>query len=331
MAAQVLESFGLASDLQLPSDTAPLNLAELTARLFRGLDLVLANESPDWLLVQGDTTTAMVAATCAFYRRIPVAHVEAGLRTGQRSAPFPEEINRVFISRVADLHFAPTPAAADNLLAEGVAPRTVHVTGNTVIDALYWMRERVSVRPPVYPAADLLPQIDRHRLVLVTGHRRESFGDGLRNICEAIRELAQQRDDLLFVYPVHLNPNVYEPVHAALKGQSRVRLIEPVDYAQMVYLMLRSHLILTDSGGMQEEAPALGKPVLVMREVTERPEVVAAGSAKLVGNSREHIVNGVREVLADSELYARMTEVRLLFGDGRAAERIAGLLAQAAA
>jgi UDP-N-acetylglucosamine 2-epimerase len=251
---------------------------------------VLSRHEPDWVVVQGDTTSAYVGAMTAFYRRIRVAHVEAGLRTGDRTAPFPEEVNRLAISLVGDLHFAPTAGAAANLLQEGVAESAIVVTGNTAVDALEWARSLVRATPPTSLPPDLPEFLEGHRLVLVTGHRRESFGAGLRSICQAVRDLAERFEDVVFVYPVHLNPDVLRPVNTILGDHPRVILLGPVDYLAMVWLLNRSHIILTDSGGIQEEAPTFGVPLLVLRETTERPEMVEAGGALVVGADRGRIV-----------------------------------------
>ncbi|HEX9028203.1 MAG TPA: UDP-N-acetylglucosamine 2-epimerase (non-hydrolyzing), partial [Anaerolineales bacterium] len=261
----------------------------------------------------------------AFYQHVKVGHVEAGLRTGNKFAPFPEEINRRLVGQLADLHFAPTQEARKALLAEGVATDKVFVTGNTVIDALLYIRDRVRSTPPELPAG-LEKAIDGHPLVLVTGHRRESFGEGFENICKAILSVAESFPDVLFVYPVHLNPNVREPVNRILRGHERILLIDPLPYEPFVWLMDQATLVLTDSGGVQEEAPSLGKPVLVMREITERPEGVAAGNARLVGVSQSRIVEAMTDLLAHPEAREAMSKVRNPYGDGQASNRIADIL-----
>lgn len=308
-------------------------LADLTGRCVERLDPVLVRERPDIVLVQGDTTTAFAAALAAFYRRIPVGHVEAGLRTYDKYAPFPEEINRRLISAVADIHFAPTESGRRNLLREAVPAETVHVTGNTVIDALVFVRNRLRNDPAFRRRTEaalpsgLLEQIRRaEAMVLVTGHRRENFGQGFENICRALAASARRHPRTLFVYPVHLNPNVRRPVFAILSDIPNIRLIEPVDYPAFVLLMTLSRFILTDSGGVQEEAPSLGKPVLVMREVTERPEAVKAGTVRLVGTDPRAITDATERLLRDSALYRRMATAVNPYGDGRASARIRRLL-----
>jgi UDP-N-acetylglucosamine 2-epimerase (non-hydrolysing) len=337
----VLQLFGLQPDTDLDLMRPNQSLAALSARALARLDQYLEAEKPDLVLVQGDTTTAFCAGLAAFYQRIPFGHVEAGLRTGDLQAPWPEEANRVLTSRLATLHFAPTESARRNLLREGVSDSAVTVTGNTVIDALFIALAQVRAHPPrIAGLPDFLqpcqPGATRNpRMVLITGHRRENFGAGLENICSAIAELAQRFPDVQFVYPVHLNPNVREPVMRLLGANcatepaspsrscaANIHLIDPLSYLSFVGLMDRATLILTDSGGVQEEAPSLGKPVLVMREITERPEAVAAGTVRLVGTDREEIVNGVSKLLADSAAYGVMARAHNPYGDGQAAGRI---------
>ncbi|RMF15986.1 MAG: UDP-N-acetylglucosamine 2-epimerase (non-hydrolyzing) [Alphaproteobacteria bacterium] len=331
MLDEALAMFSLSPDVDLDVMRPGQTLAGVSAAVLGGIDGVLADADPDSVLVQGDTTTTMAAALAAFWRGIPVGHVEAGLRTGDLRAPFPEEANRRIASIVTDLHFAPTPAARRNLLAEGVAADRVHVTGNTVIDALLWMAERVrDDRALADEMTARIPALARcgeggRRLVLVTGHRRESFGRGFENICTALARIAE-RDDVEIVYPVHLNPNVRGPVHRRLGRHENIHLIEPVDYRRFVWLMTRAHLVLTDSGGVQEEAPALGRPVLVMREVTERAEAVDAGVVRLVGTDPDRIVAEVSRLIDDPEHHARMSRPTFCYGDGHAAERIVKLL-----
>jgi UDP-N-acetylglucosamine 2-epimerase (non-hydrolysing) len=304
-------------------------LAGLTARAVTAIDHYLGAYQPDMVIVQGDTTTSFCAALAAFYRRIPVGHVEAGLRTWNKLSPFPEEVNRVLTSRIADLHFAPTKWAKDNLLKEGVPPDRVFVTGNTVIDALHIAVEKVRRNPPEIPG---LPQEllngDNRPLVLITGHRRESFGEGFRNICRAIADLADRFSDTAFVYPVHLNPNVRKPVFELLSGRKNVHLIDPLPYLPFVALMYRSRFVLTDSGGIQEEAPGLGKPVLVMRDTTERPEGVEAGTARLVRAEASGIVSAVSELLTDADSYRAMAKAANPYGDGRGSICIASHIGQ---
>lgn len=323
MLDQVLAAFGVVPDVDLQVMTPNQRLAELSARLLVGVDRYLAESRPGLVIVQGDTTTALCAAMAAFYARTPVAHVEAGLRTGDLASPFPEEMNRVVVSRLATLHFAPTRRAVDQLLREGVDAGRIQLTGNTVVDALLSAVARVRAAPP---AVDGVPDEELSRaarIVLVTGHRRESFGAGFESICRAIGRVAERFPDALVVYPVHLNPNVREPVFRLLGGRRNVRLVEPLEYLPFVRLMDAAALILTDSGGIQEEAPSLAKPVIVMRETTERPEAVEAGVARLVGTGEEAIYGAVVELLTDQAAYARMAGVVNPFGDGRAAQRIA--------
>ncbi len=323
MLDQVLEAFSITPDHDLDLMRPGQDLFDVTARCLTALRPVLEAERPDWVIVQGDTTTVFVASLAAFYLDIRVAHVEAGLRTFDKRRPFPEEINRRLTSHVADLHFAPTERARRNLLEEGIPAEHIHVTGNTVVDALFYIRDRYRGRWPA-PAGMRPVERDR-RLILVTGHRRESFGEGFERICRALRRIAE-RPDVEIVYPVHLNPNVQRPVHGLLGELPNVQLIEPLPYVSFVGLMESSYLILTDSGGIQEEAPSLGKPVLVLREVTERPEAVEAGTVKLVGTDVENIVAGVGELLDDPAVYERMSRAHNPYGDGKASVRIAEIL-----
>jgi UDP-N-acetylglucosamine 2-epimerase (non-hydrolysing) len=318
----ILETFDLVPDADLALMTPDQTLAELCGRALPALDRWLASVQPDLVLVQGDTTTVLCAAMAAFYRSIRVGHVEAGLRTGDLRAPFPEEMNRVLTTRLASWHFAPTTSARDNLLGEGVPPAAVFVTGNTVIDALLEARDRIRREPPVgdLPAGMLDP--GRGPLVVITGHRRENFGAGFLGICSAIAELARTFTDHRFVYPVHLNPQVQRPVHEHLGDLPNVQLLPPLNYLPFVALLDRAHLVLTDSGGIQEEAPSLGKPVLVMRETTERPEAVTAGTVKLVGTDPVVIVREATRLLRDPEAHAAMARVENPYGDGHAAGRI---------
>lgn len=324
MLAQVTEYFGLAADVHLDVMTPNQTLAGLSARCLEALDEVLVRFAPDCVVAQGDTTTVMAAALAAFYRRIPLVHVEAGLRTGNLLAPWPEEFNRRIADLVTALHCAPTQRAADALLAEGASPKTVHVTGNTVIDALLRTAQRERASAARWQAKYAM--LADRQMVLITGHRRENFGQGFADICRAIATLAQQFPACQFVYPVHLNPNVQQPVRGALGNRPNVHLLPPVPYPEFVWLMDRSTLILTDSGGVQEEAPSLGKPVLVMREMTERPEVVELGAARLVGTSIDAIVDGVSTLLTDPAAYAACRLARNPYGDGHAAERIVELM-----
>jgi UDP-N-acetylglucosamine 2-epimerase (non-hydrolysing) len=327
MADQAMREFSLSPDIRLDPMASGRSLGELTSRLFSDVDQLLQKEHPDWLIVQGDTTSAMVGAMCAFYARIKIGHVEAGLRTGNRWAPFPEEINRTLIGDIADLHFAPTERAADNLRAAGISRTSIHVTGNTVVDALLWTIEMMGTEVPTELDRALIDSFRGRRLILVTSHRRESFGKGLENICRALKEIAQRHPDVAIVYPVHLNPNVRDPVLKLLGGEQRIHLIEPVGYRALVYLMKQSYCILTDSGGIQEEAPTLAKPVLIMRDVTERPEVIEAGCGRLVGTSADTIADAASELLENRAAYDKMAKVKNPFGDGKAADRIVRLLA----
>ena len=322
---QMLGFFGIAADHDLQVMRPNQTLEGLTAAALTALGPVLDEEKPDWLVVQGDTTTAMASALAAYYRKIKVAHVEAGLRTGDKYAPYPEEVNRRIIAAIADLHFAPTETARRALLAEGHPERSVHVTGNSGIDALFWTRAEAQAGRVAGPEG-LEAALDGRRLVLVTAHRRENFDRGMDEICGALKTLAERFRDILVVLPVHPNPNVRGPIEAQLSGVAGIRLIAPVDYGPFVWLMDRAALILTDSGGIQEEGTALGKPMLVMRDVTERPEAIEAGGAVLVGAHAGPIVDKASELLSDPEVYARMSKGSDVFGDGRAAERIvAGL------
>lgn len=322
----VLTLFGIRSHYDLDIMRAGQDLTDVTVRVLTGMRQVLSDWRPDYVLVHGDTTTTLAAALAAYYARVPVAHVEAGLRTGDVYSPWPEEVNRHAVAVMAALHFAPTERARTNLLRENVAPAAIVVTGNTVIDALQWVSARLD-QLPVSDAISRLPLVEGRRLILVTGHRRENFGEGFEHICRALDRLAR-RADVQIVYPVHLNPNVQGPVRAILSGNPNVVLCDPLDYLDFVALMRRAHLLLTDSGGLQEEAPALGKPVLVMRTVTERPEAIEAGTAQLVGTDEATIVEAATRLLDDPAAYATMAGARNPFGDGHAAERIVAELMQ---
>ena len=323
MLDQVLEIFSITPDHDLDLMRAGQSLTDVTTEVLRGMEHILGKERPDIVLVQGDTTTAFAAALAAFYQRIPVGHVEAGLRTGDIYAPWPEEMNRKLAGALATLHFPPTPSSRANLLAEGVPDGCIVVTGNTVIDALLDVSQRIDADAALQgELAARFPMLDpARRLVLVTGHRRENFGQGFENICHALCDLADD-PQIQIVYPVHLNPNVQEPVKRILQGRGNIHLIEPQDYLSFIFLMKRSHLIITDSGGVQEEAPSLGKPVLVMRDKTERPEAVEAGTVLLVGTDRERIVTEARSLLADTDRYEAMSRAHNPYGDGKAAARI---------
>lgn len=323
MLDQVLDLFDIEPDYDLNIMTENQSLAQVTASVFERLDPVLAAEGPDWVLVQGDTTTVMAASLAAFYRQVKVGHVEAGLRTRDKHHPFPEEINRRVAGVVADLHFAPTAWARDNLLSEGVPSGIIQVTGNPVIDALLNVAER-----PYDPGTGPLAGLPwRRRIVLVTAHRRENFGAPLENICAALLEITQRYpNDVHIVYPVHPNPNVQGPVHRLLSGVPNISLLDPLDYLPMVYLMKHSTLVLTDSGGIQEEAPGLGKPVLVLREKTERPEGVEAGTVRLVGTRTERIIAETCRLLDDPAAYRHMAQAVNPYGDGHAAKYIVDAL-----
>jgi UDP-N-acetylglucosamine 2-epimerase (non-hydrolysing) len=332
MLDQVLELFGLVPDFDLDIMTPGQDLTDVTCGVMRGMRGVFEAFRPDLVLVHGDTATTFATTLAAYYRQIPVAHVEAGLRTGDLYAPWPEEANRKLTSALAARHFAPTERARANLLAEGIDEGTVHVTGNTVIDALLEVVARIEGDAALRAALDARFGFIAagKRLLLVTGHRRESFGGGFERICAALAATARKHPDLEVVYPVHLNPNVQEPVRRLLSGIGNVHLIEPLDYLPFVYLMHRAHLILTDSGGVQEEAPSLGKPVLVMRDTTERPEAVAAGTVRLVGTDERAIREGLDRLLADPAEYERMSFAHNPYGDGRASARILDVLGQLA-
>lgn len=327
MLQQVVELFGIQVDVELEVMTRDQTLADLTARMLTKLDKFLAGADLDLALVQGDTTTVMTSALSCFYQNIPVGHVEAGLRTSSIRAPWPEEANRRLTSQLAELHFAPTAIARQNLIDSGIDAEKITVTGNTVVDALFMERDRQQ-EPSVSAelaanCSDLIgADWNEKPFVLITGHRRENFGDGFINICNAIKKLASRYSNFNFVYPLHLNPNVQNPVNDMLSKIDNVRLISPLDYSIFVKLMSSSHLILTDSGGVQEEAPSLGKPVLVMRDQTERPEGVEAGTVKLVGPDSDRIIEEVSRLIDDETAYRQMSEARNPYGDGCAAGRI---------
>ena len=329
MLDQVLEVFDIVPETDLNLMQPNQTLGGLTSRAIEGLDKHLATEKPELVLVQGDTTTVFCATLAAFYQRIPVGHVEAGLRTGNLQSPWPEEANRVLTSRLVSLHFAPTETSRQNLLKESVAPDSIHVTGNTVIDALFIALEKVRLKPPEIPGlpADTIASWNDAPIVLITGHRRENFGTGFETICKSIAALAAEFPHVHFVYPVHLNPSVREPVGRILRpaagsGARNIHLIEPLPYLPFVALMNRATVILTDSGGVQEEAPSLGKPVLVMRDTTERPEAVSAGTVKLVGTDADMIISETRSLLNDRNAYDKMSRALNPYGDGHAVGRI---------
>ena len=324
MLDQVLELFSIIPDHDLNIMKPGQDLTDATCSILQGLRDVLATEKPDIVLVHGDTATTLATSLAAYYQQIPVGHVEAGLRTGNLYSPWPEEANRKLTGSLAALHFAPTETSRANLLAENIDPSGTVVTGNTVIDALLDVVDKLD-KDAILQAdmAALFPFLeDNAKLVLITGHRRESFGGGFERICEAIARVARAHPDVQLLYPVHLNPNVREPVHRLLDDLSNVHLIEPTDYLPFVYLMNRASVILTDSGGIQEEAPSLGKPVLVMRETTERPEAVEAGTVKLVGTQVDKIVSELSELLTNDEAYRAMSFAHNPYGDGKACQRI---------
>jgi len=330
MLDQVLDVFEIVPDVDLELMRENQSLSTLTSRAVSAIDSYLDEQKPDMTLVQGDTTTVLCASLVSFYHQIPVGHVEAGLRTWNKSAPYPEEVNRVLTSHIADFHFAPTQQSRENLLKENIPPEQIYVTGNTVIDALHIALDKVRQKMPEITGLPqrLISNESTAPIVLITGHRRESFGRGFENICNAIAKLAKSFTDTAFVYPVHLNPSVREPVFRLLDGLDNVHLIEPLSYLPFVALMNRSTVILTDSGGVQEEAPSLGKPVLVMREVTERPEAVEAGTVRLVGTNIKTIVDSVTQLLTDSNAYAAMAQSINPYGDGKACGRIASAIAE---
>lgn len=332
MLDQVLAIFDIRPDVDLDLMKPGQTLFDITSAVLMGMGTVLHDEKPDLLLVHGDTTTSMAAALAGFYSGVPVGHVEAGLRTYDLRAPFPEELNRQITGKLAQYHFAPTIKSRENLIAEGVAESSINVTGNTVIDALMLVLDGIATDPAKRKELDA--HISRalsfdwynSKYIVITGHRRENFGHGFLQICEAIQQLARDYPDIHFVYPVHFNPNVRAPVGEILSGLENVHLIEPLDYEPFLYLLKHCYLVLTDSGGIQEEAPSLGKPVLVMRDVTERPEAVEAGTVRLVGNNKLNIVRGVAELINDEGRYREMSRAHNPYGDGKACRIIAEIL-----
>lgn len=323
MLDQALNTFGIVPDFDLNLMMPNQTLSSLTANILTALDKLVASEKPDWMLVQGDTTTVMVASLVAFYHQVRLGHVEAGLRTNDKFQPYPEEINRRITDILADAYFAPTQNSRMNLLREGISEQSIIVTGNTVVDAIMMIAQEVA-HLPLDPR---IGQLNNRLLILVTIHRRENFGKPLENICKALVKIASDyRDSIQIVYPVHLNPNVRSTVYANLAGIPNIALIEPVSYEELVSLMSQSYLVLTDSGGIQEEGPSLHKPVLVLRDVTERPEVIETGAAKLVGTEIDRIYLETKNLIENSESYQRMSQALNPFGDGRAAERIVQFL-----
>jgi UDP-N-acetylglucosamine 2-epimerase (non-hydrolysing) len=332
MLDQVLSLFDIVPDYDLNLMRPGQDLFDITSSVLLSLRDVLRKDRPDIVLVHGDTTTCFAAALAAFYEGIAIGHVEAGLRTGDLKAPFPEEANRTLAGKLTNIHFAPTQSAADNLRRENVSEEQVHITGNTVIDALLMVRDKVADYSATYWSELFGDQLykritdSERKLILITGHRRENFGQGFIDLCTAIRDLAERHADWDLLYPVHLNPNVQKPVYELLDGLSNVHLIQPQDYAPFVWLMDCCDIILTDSGGVQEEGPSLGKPVLVMRDVTERPEAVEAGTVKLVGTDPKLIVSSVEQLIEDVALYEKMSKAHNPYGDGKACSRIVRVL-----
>ena len=329
MLDQILKLFSIHPDYDLNIMKPGQDLTDITCTVLSGLRDVLDDCKPDRVLVHGDTTTTLATSLAAYYAQIPVGHVEAGLRTGNIYSPWPEEINRKLTGSIADQHYAPTSWARDNLLKEGVPEDRIVITGNTVIDALLWVDKQLDNDPGLQQkAAAYFPFIHtKQRLILVTGHRRESFGKGFEDICHALLQLAQ-RDDIQIVYPVHLNPNVQEPVRRILGNKSNIHLIDPVDYLPFIFLMRNAYVIITDSGGIQEEAPSLGKPVLVMRNTTERPEAVNSGTVQLVGSNQDAIITATERLLDDPEYYQKISFAHNPYGDGKACRRIIANLLQ---
>lgn len=341
MLDQVLDLFEIKPDYDLNIMKPGQDLYDVTARVLTGMRDVLKEACPDIVLVHGDTTTSTAAALAAFYQQIPVGHVEAGLRTHDIYSPWPEELNRQITGRIAEYNFAPTPLSRSNLIAEGISENKITITGNTVIDALYWVIKKIKNYPEFdrklkrelnQAGYDTNRLNEGRKLVLITGHRRENFGEGFLSICRAIKALAEKYRDVDFVYPMHLNPNVRKPIHSVfgenLNSLGNMYFIEPLEYLSFVYLMEKSHIVLTDSGGIQEEAPGLGKPVLVMRDTTERPEALEAGTVKLVGTNYDMIVNSVSTLLEDADLYEAMSKATNPYGDGLACERIVNFLSE---
>lgn len=330
MLDQVLELFEIKPDFDLDIMKASQSLNQITGLVVSGLKPILDKERPDLVLVHGDTATSFAAGLAAFYNQIPVGHIEAGLRTGNIYSPWPEEANRKLTSAITEYHFAPTQDAKNNLIKENIDSTKIFVTGNTVIDSLFIIKNKLENNQELQKYfSEKFNFLDNNKkLILVTGHRRENFGDGFQEICKALKELAQNNQDIQIVYPVHLNPSVQEPVHSILKDVSNIFLIEPLEYLAFVYLMNKAFIILTDSGGIQEEAPSLGKPVLVMRTNTERPEAVKSGTVKLVGTNSEIIVKEIEILLRDPEKYLLMSNANNPYGDGNASKNIVKLLSE---
>ena len=322
MLDQVLGLFEIKPNFDLDLMKPNQDLYDITSNVLLGLRHIYKEYKPDLVFVHGDTTTTLAASLASFYQKIPVAHIEAGLRTNNIYSPFPEEINRQLTSKLATYHFAPTESSKKNLLKEGIEEKNIYVTGNTVIDALLNVAKNVQLKNIKIDGYE----VTNKKIILVTGHRRENFGDGFLNICRALKEIAADHQDIDIVYPVHLNPNVQKPVFELLSDIPNIYLIKPLDYEPFVYLMSKSYIILTDSGGVQEEAPSLGKPVLVMRDTTERPEAVEAGTVKLVGTDKDLIVKSINELLNNQEMYKRMSEAHNPYGDGKACDRIVNII-----
>ena len=325
MLDQVLDSFSIKADFDLDIMTSGQSLAYVASEALRGIERILRETAPDIVLVQGDTITTFAASLAAYYQRIPVGHIEAGLRTNDKYQPFPEEINRVLASRIADLHFAPTPKAQRNLLEEGIEPSTVFLTGNTIVDSVLLIKDEIE-KNEFFPELPSEFFDEGRKLVMVTAHRRENFGMKMRNICRALLKLAELHSETIFLFPVHPNPEVGETVRSMIGGVPNIHLVSPLDYRSFVYAMDKAHLILTDSGGVQEEAPSLGKPVLVMRNVSERPEGVEAGVAKLIGTNEGNIVSAVDQLLSDPREYRKMKRKMNLYGDAGASGRIVSIV-----
>lgn len=324
MLDQVLDFFEIKPDFDLDIMKSGQDLTDITCEVLKGLRELFKSYRPDMILVHGDTTTCMASSLAAFYAEIKIGHVEAGLRTGNLQSPFPEEANRVLVSKLADLNFSATEINRQNLLSEGIKPEKIIVTGNTIIDSLLFAKDKVDSfsKEVTDPLIRNIFEKQHPRIILVTGHRRENFGVGFINICKALKEVAQKHPEVEIVYPVHLNPKVQKPVNEVLKGISNVHLIKPLSYPDFVYAMKQSFFLLTDSGGVQEEAPSLGKPVLVMRNTTERPEAIEAGTAKLVGADYDKIRNGIESLLTDKNEYGKMAKAHNPYGDGKAVGRI---------
>ena len=330
MLDQVLELFEVIPDLDLDIMKDGQDLFDISSRILLGLKKIFKIDRPDCVLVHGDTSTSLMAAISAFYEKIPVGHVEAGLRTYNVYSPFPEEMNRQLTSKLANFHFAPTKYAKKNLLKENIEEQNIYITGNTVVDSLHYMQKRVKKanfsKEFLSNIHNISEIIDNKKIILVTGHRRENFGEGFENICRSIKKIANEFKEVQVIYPVHLNPNVLEPVHRILQNSNNVSLIDPVEYSDFIKLMDISYLILTDSGGIQEEAPSFGKPVLLMRDTTERPEALNAGTVVLTGTNEENIYNLVKELLIDKLKYESMVSLENPFGDGQASKRISDIL-----